>query len=279
MNNILKLASVGLTAVGTIGMIGSQFIYTVDGGQRAVMFNSLRGGVQNKVIGEGSHFYIPIISEPKIFDVRMLARNIPTRTGTKDLQKVNISLRILFQPKLEKLPDILKSQGHADYADRIIPSLGNDVMKSVVAKYNAEELITKRSMVSKAIETELRRRAEEYHLVFRDISITHLTFSPEFTLAVEAKQVAYQESERSKWVVKKEEQIKKAKIIRADGEEQSAKLISNAVGKYGSALVELRKLEAAKDIATALANSKNITYLPENGNMLLKIDADAKRHF
>lgn len=62
---------------------------TVDGGRRAVIFDKLNGGVQQMVIGEGTHFYIPFIQEPKILDVRSRPRTIHSATGTKDLQMVS----------------------------------------------------------------------------------------------------------------------------------------------------------------------------------------------
>ena len=62
-------------------------------------------------------------------------------------------------------------------------------MKAVVAKYNAEELLSKRESVSTRIRDELTHRAKQFHLIMDDVSITHLTFGHEFTKAIENKQV------------------------------------------------------------------------------------------
>ena len=85
------------------------------------------------------------------------------------------------------------------------------------------------------------------------------------------KQVAQQEAERAKFIVEKAEQEKAAAIIRAEGESQAAALISKAVEKSGQGLIELRRLEALKDIATSLSNSKNVTYLPNGQSVLLNM--------
>ena len=74
----------------------------------------------------------------------------PTQTGTKDLQTVNISLRFLFRPIEQELPKILNTIGE-DYDKRILRSIGNEVLKAVVADYNAEQLISLREEVSKRI--------------------------------------------------------------------------------------------------------------------------------
>lgn len=86
--------------------------------------------------------------------------------------------------------------------------------------------------------------------------------------AVEAKQVSQQDAERQKWVVLKAEQEKLAAIIKAEGESEAANLIAQAL-KSGPGLIEMRKIQANKDIAQLLANSPNVQYLPKNLSVLL----------
>jgi len=70
-----------------------------------------------------------------------------------------------------------------------------------------------------------------------------LAFGREFTRAIEAKQVAQQESERAKFVVSKAEQLKLAAIIRAEGESEAAELISQALAVNGTGLIEVRRID------------------------------------
>ncbi len=77
------------------------------------------------------------------------------------------------------------------------------MLKAVVAQFDAAELITQRELVSQRVREALIKRASEFHILFDDISITHLTFGKEFTQAVELKQVAQQEAERARFVVEK----------------------------------------------------------------------------
>ena len=114
---------------------------------------------------------------------------------------------------------------YADYAERVLPSIVNEVTKAVVAQYNASELLTKRDVVSRQVQSLLVKRASDFNILLDDVSITHLAFSKEYTAAVEAKQVAQQDSERSKYVVDKAIQEKRTIIIKAQGEAQSAELI------------------------------------------------------
>ena len=96
-------------------------------------------------------------------------------------------------------------------------TIGNEVLKSVVAHYNAEELLSKREQVSLAIRLALVERAAKFNLILDDVSITHLTFGKEFAKAIEHKQVAQQEAETQTYVVAKADQERKAAIIRAEG--------------------------------------------------------------
>ena len=73
-------------------------------------------------------------------------------------------------------------------------------------------------------------------------------------------------------------QERKAAVIRAEGESEAARLISEATRTAGPGLIELRRIEAAKDIASTMAKSGNIMYLPSGGpNMLLGLNPGAAR--
>ena len=194
-----------------------QFNEIVDGGERAVIFDRFRG-VLPKTVGEGTHFRIPFIQVcfvnckvnlqyPYKYDIRTTPREISTETGTKDLQTVGISLRVLTHPDLEHLPKIHREVG-PDFRDRVLPSLGNEIMKAVVAQYNAEQLLTEREKVSQRISELLEERAEKYHIKLDDVSITHLAFGRDFNNAIEQKQVALQRAEKAKFVVARAEQEK-----------------------------------------------------------------------
>lgn len=85
--------------------LASQALFDVKGGTRAVIFDRLTG-VKEDVINEGTHFLVPWLQKSIIFDVRTKPRNIATTTGSKDLQMVSLTLRVLHRPVVTALPKI-----------------------------------------------------------------------------------------------------------------------------------------------------------------------------
>ena len=137
------------------------------------------------------------------------------------------------------------------------------------------------------VREELNKRAALFNLVLDDVSITHVAFSPEFTHAVEAKQVAQQTALKAAFLVDRAVQEKEVRvlthhvcfpyqygllcfqsiIISAQGEAQSAELIGESL-RRNKGFLELRRLEAAREIATILSQSQNKVMLDSESLLL-----------
>lgn len=262
----VALAVAGVGSAGALYFGVNNCLFNVEGGQRAVMFNRIGGVNMKKVYNEGTHFIMPWFQRPVVFDVRARPRLIQSTTGSKDLQMVNLTLRVLSRPDREKLPLIFTTLG-TDYDERVLPSVVHEVLKSVVARFNAAQLITQRELVSRLIRDRLTARSADFFIVIDDVSITHLDFGKEYRQAVEAKQVAQQEAQRAHFIVERAVQEKRSIVIRAEGEARSAEMIGAAV-RDNPAFIELRKIEAAREIAAVVARSSNKVFLDADSLLL-----------
>jgi len=268
--SVTALAVAGGLAYGTYNSV-----YTVPGGHRAVVFNRVVG-MKDAIYGEGLNFNIPWFERPVVYDIRTRPVNLQTLTGSKDLQMVTIAVRVLHKPDPGRLVWIYRMLG-TNYDERILPSIMNESAKAIVARYNANELLTKRDQVSREVSIDLQKRAAKFNVILDDVAITHLSFSPEYARAVEAKQVAQQDAEKAKYVVLGAQQEKKTIITRARGEAESAELIGLAV-KKNPGFMKLRRIDAARDIADIVAKSGNKVYLNAD-SLLLNLLGDADEKF
>ncbi|KAJ7978953.1 Prohibitin mitochondrial-like [Quillaja saponaria] len=146
---------------------------------------------------------------------------------------VNLTLLVLSRLDVNRLSAIVQNLG-LEYEKKVLHSIRNEVLKAVVAQFNTDPLLTER---------------------------------PHFSALV-----AQQEAERSKFVVMKAEQERRAAIIRDKGESESAKLISYVISSAGIGLIELRKIEASREVAATLAKTPNVSYLPGGKNLLLGLN-------
>ncbi len=196
----------------------------VNAGERGVLMQF--GEVQETVLGEGIHIIIPIINSVKKLSVRVQKQEISAEASSKDLQNVFINVALNWHIIPEETNIIFQNIGdEKDVVEKIINPAIEEVLKAVIARYTAEEIVIKRGEVKSGVDNTLTIRLHNYHIVVDDISLVNLSFSNQFNQAVEAKQIAEQDAKRADFIALKAAKQAEANVNLAKGEVEINKLL------------------------------------------------------
>ena len=206
-----------------IAIIFTPFVI-VNAGERGVVMRF--GKVQNTVFSEGIHLIVPIIDTVQKLSVRVQNQEISAEASSKDLQDVFTDVALNWHINPEEANAIFQEIGDkTEVIQRIINPAVEEVLKAVMAKYTAEEIITKRGEVKAGVDKSLTERLATYHIKVDDISLVHVHFSERFSEAVETKQIAEQEAKRAGFITLKTLQEAEAKVNLARGEAEAQRLL------------------------------------------------------
>ena len=133
----------------------------VGAGQRGVVLNF--GAVQDIVLEEGIHFRTPIMQDIVLIDVKIQKVVTDAKSSSSDLQDVDMAVALNYNIIPENANIVYQTIG-TDYKSRIIDPAIQEVMKAVSARYTAEELITKRPVVSSEMREALKERLLEANI-------------------------------------------------------------------------------------------------------------------
>jgi regulator of protease activity HflC (stomatin/prohibitin superfamily) len=216
--------AVQLTLVIIFLAILSKFFVIVNAGERGVLMQF--GKVQEQILGEGLHVIVPTVYSVKKLSVRVQKQESSAEASSKDLQDVFTDVALNWHIIPDEANTIFKQIGdEKEVVARIIAPAVEEVLKAVIAKYTAEEIITKRGEVKAAVDEFLTLRLLTYHIAVDDISLVHVHFSQRFSDAVEAKQIAEQEAKRGEFLALKAVKEAEAKVNLAKGEAEVQRLL------------------------------------------------------
>ena len=186
------------------------------------------GSVEDYTYEAGIHFKSPV-QRVICMDNRTQKSDLELTAFSSDIQEVSVRFSMNYQISKENAQNIYKTIGTAYYETVVAPRI-QETVKTVFAKYTAENLISSRSVLSEQITQILSDRLAEYNIVVVSTSVENIDFSDAFTDAVEAKQVAEQNK------------------LRAQTEQQQATLEAEAAAKRtiiaAEAEAEVTKIEA-----------------------------------
>lgn len=150
------------------------------------------------------------------------------------MQTVDATIVVNYKFKESEVVNLYKNVGKEERVqEKILEPAIQEVFKSVVAKFSAEQLITERSAVSKEIESTLNKRLESYGIQIQSFNIVNFNFSKSFNDAIEAKVTAEQNALAEK---NKLEQVKyeaEQKVVAAEAQAKAIEIQAKAIQNQG----------------------------------------------
>lgn len=195
----------------------------VNAGERGVVMQF--GKVQDNVLDEGIHPILPIVTSVKRLSVRVQQNSFNADAASKDLQKVSTQLAINWHIDTTQVNKVFQRVGdEQQIVLRIITPAVSEVLKAATAKKTAEEIITQRTSLKEEIDNALEARLAAYGVMVDDVSLVDFTFSPEFSKAIEAKQIAEQEAKQAEFTAVRASKDAIAEVNRAKGQAEAQRL-------------------------------------------------------
>lgn len=195
----------------------------VGAGERGVVMEF--GKVQEKILNEGIHPLLPLVTTVKKLNVRVQQNTFQDDAASGDLQKITTTLAVNWHIDPTRVNKVFEQIGdNQQIIDGIISPAVSEVLKAATAKKTAEEIISKRTEIKDEIDNSLKKRLAVYNIIIDDVSLVNFAFSPEFTKAIEAKQVAEQEAKQAEFTAQKATQDAQAEINRAKGQAEAQRL-------------------------------------------------------
>jgi regulator of protease activity HflC (stomatin/prohibitin superfamily) len=231
--NKIKIAAAVITVIIII-IVLSESVVIVEAGHRGVVL--YLGAVENRVLGEGVHFITPFAEQVVQMEVRTQKFQAEATAASNDLQEVQTVIAVNYRIDPQETNKIYQILG-VNYADRVISPTIQESVKASVAKFNAEELITKRETAKSVIANAIRSTLSTNNIQVQNVFITDFKFSDAFATQIEQKVVAFQkfltEQNNLKAVevvanqtVAQAEGQARANAAKAGGESQAIKIIT-----------------------------------------------------
>lgn len=225
----------GILVAALILLSFSSFVI-INPGQAGVL--SILGKARDGALLEGVHFKPPLISAVDIYDMTVQKFEVPAQSSTRDLQDLSASFAINFRLDPTQVVEIRRKQGTLqNVVSKIIAPQTQESFKIAAARRTVEEAITKRDELKQDFDQALDERLEKYGIIVLDTSVVDLAFSPEFSRAVEEKQIAEQRAQRAVYVAREAEQEAQAEINRAKGKAEAQRLLAETLRAQGGQLV------------------------------------------
>ena len=258
-----KAMIMGIAGLIFIVLFGSSMFYTVDPGEKGILFKKFGGGLDKETIyGQGFHIIAPW-NTLHVYDVKIHETFEKMEVLSKNGLSIKIDLSFRYMPIEEKIGYLHDEIGR-DYLERIIKPEIRSVTREVIGNYLPEELYsTKREAIEDEIEALTRAKVQTKYLTLDAILIRDVTLPLTLRNGIEKKLVQEQESLEYEFKIDKARKEAERKEIEANGIAKFQQIVNRTITPQ---LLKWKGVEATQEIAKS-PNSKVIVIGNGDGDL------------
>ena len=291
----IKGMTTGLVAALVLALVlntVSAGLVFIEPQERGVVISALQDGIRQEALQPGLNWVVPYFENVITYPIsrQTYTMSIAPTEGeiqgddsiearTSDGQVVLVDASIIFAVNPAEVVGV-----HIKWQDRYIDNLvrphARGVIRDAVSQFGVEEVYSiKRAELSEQLSIDRGERLEEGGLLLVDFVLRNITFSDEYAISVEQKQIAEQKAQEAFFVVEQRKQEAEqarqtaqgqadANVIDAQGRAQAriiaAEADAEAVVIQASANAEARLIQADAEkqalelIAAALATNPDL---------------------
>lgn len=281
LHPIAKVVIPVLVGVALVSCVASTGVRVVDAQEVGVVYHTVGANSTNnlEVVPAGVQIITPLADRFYTYDlsqhsVELIGAGDGDNTGyvrsiSSDGQQVNLDITVIFQLKPDKIAQVHRQWQH-NYTNGVIIPETRAAVRNVANKFTAEGIYSgSRDELESQIATMVKREIEEYDLfIVTDVLVRDISFTPEFTEAVEKKQIQEQTAKEAQNKIVEIEAEADQKRAEAQGLADAA--VIAAQGRAEARIIEAEaEAQALEEIAGALESNPDLlqyTYIKELGD-------------
>tara|TARA_B100001093_G_scaffold519927_1_gene611477 strand:+ start:68922 stop:69749 length:828 start_codon:yes stop_codon:yes gene_type:complete len=251
-------------------LFGSSIFYTVEPGEKGVIFKKFSGGLdKEKIYEQGFHVIAPW-NTLHIYDVKINETFEKMEVLSQNGLSIKIDLSFRYNPIHNKIGYLHDEIGR-NYVERIVKPEIRSVTREVIGNYLPEELYsTKREAIEDEIESLTRAKVEPKYITLDAILIRDVTLPLTLRTAIEQKLKQEQEALEYDFKIQKARKEAERKEIEANGIAEFQKIVNRTITPQ---LLKWKGVEATQEISKS-QNSKVIVIGNGDGDLPIILGGD-----
>ena len=222
MKNLKKIIIPVLVAAAVL-IVGASSLHAVPAGHSGVVTRF--GAVDQQVLSEGLHVVLPFVTRVVDINNQVMKAEVTSNSASQDLQTVNSTVALNYRIDSQSAANVYQNIG-VNYENVVVIPAIQEAVKSVMAQYTAEELITMRQTVGNEMQQNISEKLVPYGFSTESVNIVDFQFSEEFNAAIEAKQTAQQNALKAEQDLARVKVEAEQAITQAQAEAESYRLKS-----------------------------------------------------